>query len=128
MAGREVRSVNKKLTEDERQRHRRIREQIEQERPELVAYGKKVKARHDTLRQAVAALKAAREALGLTLTDIRARTGIEKSNLSRLENDPNPNPTIDTPCRYADAVGKEIAITLVEKSEMEASENKSNLT
>jgi DNA-binding XRE family transcriptional regulator len=115
MAGREVRSVNKEFTEDERQRHRRIREQIEQERDELVAYGKKVKIRHDTLRQAVAALKAAREALGLTLTDITARTGIEKSNLSRLENDPNPNPTIDTLCRYADAVGKEITITLVEK-------------
>ena len=93
-----------------------------------MAYGKKVKIRHDTLRQAVAALKAAREALGLTLTDIKARTGIEKSNLSRLENDPNPNPTIDTLCRYADAVGKEIAITLVEKSKVEANENKSNLT
>ena len=122
MAGREVRSVNKKLTEDERQRHRRIREQIEQERAELVAYGKKVRARHDTLRQAVATLKAAREALGLTLTDIKARTGIEKSNLSRLENDPNSNPTIDTLCRYADAVGKEIAITLVDKSKVETTE------
>jgi len=128
MAGREVRSVNKSLTEDERQRHRRIREQIEQERDDLVAYGQKVKIRHDTLRQAVAALKAAREALGLTLTDIKARTGIEKSNLSRLENDPNPNPTIDTLCRYADAVGKEITITLFEKSQVEANENKSNLT
>lgn len=76
MVDREVRSVNKKLTEDERQRHRRIREQIKQERAELVAYGKKVKARHDTPRRAVAALKAAREALGLTLSDMRARTGI----------------------------------------------------
>jgi hypothetical protein len=118
MAAREVHSVNKKLTEDERQRHRRVREQIEQERDELMAYGKTVKARHDMLRQAVTALKAAREALGLTLADIKARTGIEKSNLSRLENDPNPNPTIDTLCRYADAVGKEIAITLVEKSKV----------
>jgi DNA-binding XRE family transcriptional regulator len=128
MAGREVRSINKKLTEDERQRHRRVREQMEQERDELVTYGKKVRVRHGTLRQAVAALKAAREALGLTLADIRARTGIAKSNLSRLENDPNPNPTIDTLYRYADAVGKEIAITLIEKAKVGTSETKSNLT
>jgi hypothetical protein len=112
---REARSVNKKLTEEERQRHRHIREQIENERSELIARGKRAKARHDTLRQAVATLKAARESLGLTLTDIQARTGIEKSNLSRLENDPNPNPTIDTLCRYADAVEKEITIALVDK-------------
>ncbi|HEY7711896.1 MAG TPA: helix-turn-helix transcriptional regulator, partial [Candidatus Entotheonella sp.] len=119
MAQREVRSVNKKLTEEERQRHRRIREQIENERAELIARGKRVQARHDTLRQAVATLKATRKALGLTLADINARTGIEKSNLSRLENDPNPNPTIDTLCRYADAVGKEIVITLVDPTEVD---------
>jgi transcriptional regulator with XRE-family HTH domain len=93
-----------------------------------VTYGKKVRTRYGTLRQAVAALKAAREALGLTLADIRARTGIAKSNLSRLENHPNPNPTIDTLCRYADAVGKEIAITLIEKAKVGTSETKSNLT
>jgi DNA-binding XRE family transcriptional regulator len=119
---REVRSINKKLTEEERQRHRHIRAQIESEQEELIARGKRVRARHDTLRQAVATLKAARESLGLTLTDIKAHTGIEKSNLSRLENDPNPNPTIDTLCRYADAVGKEILIALVDKTEVETGE------
>jgi hypothetical protein len=30
------------------------------------------------------------------------RTGIEKGNLSRLENVANPNPTFDTLTRYAD--------------------------
>jgi hypothetical protein len=44
MAQREARSVNKKLTEEERQRHRRIREQIENERAELIARGKRVQA------------------------------------------------------------------------------------
>ena len=58
----------------------------------------------------------------MTLTDIKAHTGIEKSNLSRLENDPNPNPTIDTLYRYADAVGKEIMIALVDKTEVETGE------
>jgi len=36
--------------------------------------------------------------------------------LSRLENDPLANPTIDTLCRYAEAVGKAIVITLVDTS------------
>jgi hypothetical protein len=57
------------------------------------------------------------ESLGLSLADIRQRTGIEKGNLSRLENAMNPNPTIDTLSRYADAVGKEIVIALVDKAE-----------
>ncbi len=46
---------------------------------------------------------------------MKARTGIEKDNLSRLENASNPNPTIDTLTRYAGAVGKEVVITLVDK-------------
>lgn len=116
MVRRKVRSVNKVLTEEERARHKVIREQIEQEKPELIARGRRARARHTMLKEAVLALKATRQALGLSLADIKAYTGIEKSNLSRLENDPNPNPTIDTLCRYADAVGKKIVITLVEKS------------
>ena len=79
--------------------------------------GDGVQERHNRLREAVGALKAAREALGLTLADIKARTGIEKGNLSRLENAPNPNPTIETLTRYADAVGKELVITLVDKAQ-----------
>ena len=116
MVQRKVRSVKKALTDEERARHRTIREQVEQEKAELRARGRRAKARHTMLQEAVVALKATREALGLSLADITASTGIAKSNLSRLENDPHPNPTIDTLCRYADAVGKEIVITLVDTS------------
>lgn len=116
MVQRKVRSVNKALTEEERVRHQAIREQVEQEKTALMARGRRAKARHTVLKQTVAVLKTTREALGLSLADIKASTGIEKSNLSRLENDPHPNPTLDTLCRYADAVGKEIVITLVDKS------------
>ena len=116
MPTRKICSVNKALTEEERVRHRAIREQIEQEKAELMARGRRAKARRIMLREAVAALKTTREALGLSLADIKASTGIEKSNLSRLENDPLANPTIDTLCRYAEAVGKEIVITLVDAS------------
>jgi DNA-binding Xre family transcriptional regulator len=116
MPQRKIRSINTVLTEEERVRHRVIREQVEQEKAELIARGRRAKARHIMLKEAVAALKATREALGLSLADIRASTGMEKSNLSRLENDPLANPTIDTLCRYAEAVGKEIVITLVDIS------------
>ena len=118
MAPRKVRSINKALTDEERVRHRTICEQVEQEKAELIARGQRAKARHTMLKEkeVVVALKTTREALGLSLADIKASTGIEKSNLSRLENDPHPNPTIDTRCRYADAVGKEIVIMLVDKS------------
>ena len=116
MPSRKIHSVNKALTEEERVRHRVIREQVEQEKAELIARGRRAKARHTMLREAVAALKTTREALGLSLADINASTGIEKSNLSRLENDPLANPTIGTLCRYAEAIGKEIVIILVDIS------------
>jgi len=115
MPQRKVRSVNKALTEEERVRHRAIPEQVEQEKAVLIARGQRAKARHTVMKEAVAALKTTREALGLSLADIKASTGIEKSNLSRLENDPLPNPTLDTLCRYAEAVGKELVITLIDK-------------
>ena len=116
MAKHKIRSVKKELTPEERTRHAAVRRQIEQEKAELIARGRRVKLRHKRLREAVGILKATRETLGLSLTDIKARTGIEKGNLSRLENAPNPNPTIDTLIRYADAVGKELVIELVDKT------------
>ncbi len=109
-----ARNVNKKLTPEEKARHRKIREQIELEKPELMARGRAVKAKHARLREAVGELKAARLALGLSLADVGQRVGMEKGNLSRLENASNPNPTIDTLTRYAEAVGKEIVITLLD--------------
>ncbi len=109
-----ARNVNKKLTAEEKDRHQEIRRQIEREKPELIARGQAAKAKHARLREAVSELKATRMALGLSLADIGERAGIEKGNLSRLENARNPNPTIDTLTRYADAVGKEIVITLLD--------------
>jgi hypothetical protein len=116
MAKYRIRSVNKELSPAERRRHAAICREIEHEKPELIAQGRRVKLRHVRLREAVGILKTTREALGLTLADIKARTGIEKGNLSRLENAPNPNPTIDTLIRYADAVGKELVMELIDKS------------
>jgi hypothetical protein len=116
MAKNNIRNVKKELTQAERTRHAEVRRQIEQEKGDLIAQGRRVKLRHKRLREAVEVLKSTRETLGLTLADIKERTGIEKGNLSRLENTPNPNPTIDTLIRYADAVGKELVIELVDKN------------
>jgi hypothetical protein len=116
MAKHKIRNVKKELTPAERIRHAEVHRQIEQEKDELIARGRCVKLRHRRLREAVEILKTTRETLGLTLADIKARTGIEKGNLSRLENTPNPNPTIDTLIRYADAVGKELVIELIDKN------------
>ena len=110
-----TRNVSKKLTAEEKARHQEIREQIAGEKPELMARGRAAKAKHARLKEAVGELKAARQALGLSLMEVGERAGIEKGNLSRLENAEHPNPTIDTLTRYADAVGKEIVITLVDQ-------------
>ena len=59
MPTRKIYSVNKALTAEERVRHRAIREQIEQEKAELIARGRRAKARHTMLREAVAAADSA---------------------------------------------------------------------
>jgi transcriptional regulator with XRE-family HTH domain len=51
----------------------------------------------------------------ISLAELRERTGIGRSALSRLENDPEANRTITTLARVAEALGKQIVIQLVEK-------------
>jgi transcriptional regulator with XRE-family HTH domain len=57
------------------------------------------------LRQYIRQLKDAREAAGLTLADISARTGMAVEYLSRLETGAQTNPTWKTLGSYANAVG-----------------------
>lgn len=64
----------------------------------------------------VAQLKAAREAAGVSLDELAARTGMPKSAVSRLENSANPNPTLATLRRYAEAIGKLVAVTFCDAS------------
>jgi DNA-binding Xre family transcriptional regulator len=97
------------LTDEEAAKYDAIREQVEEEfaglikkpTPSAVAHG------------AISALKQAREAQGLSLADIRDRTGIERSALSRLENE-TPNVTIRTLERYAEALGKRVVIEIAD--------------
>ena len=107
---------DRKLTPEEAAKYRRIREEVELEKPEIIA--KAQRARCEARRQQLAAimqkLKAAREAKGLSLADIYERTGMDRSALSKLENVTNENPTIDTLLRYAEVVGKRLQIQVVD--------------
>ena len=62
------------------------------------------------LRRAVASLRRVREQRGLSLADVAERSGIDRSALSRLENEHNLNPTLETLGRYAEALGLELSI------------------
>lgn len=57
-------------------------------------------------------LKSIREGQNLSLADIAARTGMDKSAISRLESGLAENPTIATLERLARSVGKRIRIEL----------------
>ena len=106
---------DRKLTPEEAAKYRTMREEIELEKPEIIA--KAQQARCEARRQQLAAimkeLKTAREAKGL-LADIYKRTGMDRSALSKLENVTNENPTIDTLLRYAEVVGKRLQIQVVD--------------
>jgi DNA-binding Xre family transcriptional regulator len=104
--------ILRRMTDEERRRHADVRAAIEKEKPELIALGRRLLAQSDRLRETVRILKAEREAQGLTLQELGERTGIGKANLSRLENSRNPNPTVGTLARYAEALGKDLVITL----------------
>ena len=61
-------------------------------------------------------LKEERQRQGLSLADVNARSGIDRSTLSRLENDEDPNVTMNTLMRYAQAVGKTVLVQLEDVS------------
>jgi hypothetical protein len=120
MPKRQARRSTRRLTASELRRMDEIRKKIEEEKPELIAKGRAIKKARDEaiaqLREAFGLLRSERKAQGVSLAELKNRTGIGRSALSRLENDPETNPTITTLTRVADALGKQIVIQLVEKS------------
>jgi DNA-binding XRE family transcriptional regulator len=63
------------------------------------------------LRDYVRQLKVAREAAGLTLAEVSARSGLAVESLSRLETGAQTNPTWKTLGLYAVAVGRRPSLT-----------------
>ena len=100
-----IKRVYRKLTAQERERHRQIRERVERDKPRLNREALAVKAQMEATFAAMQTLKAERQKRGISLRRLAERTGIDKSNLSKLENDINANPTLETLVRIARAIG-----------------------
>ncbi|MGH7224560.1 MAG: helix-turn-helix domain-containing protein [Gemmataceae bacterium] len=111
-------------TAEEIARHKAIRERFQTEKPsleQLVESGEYNEplpmGEYLSIRQAVFALKKAREAAGLSLADVAERCAIDKAALSRIESGQNINPTVSTLCRYAHALGLRWTWRLVKESQ-----------
>jgi predicted transcriptional regulator len=115
MSKRQAKRLHRDLTPDEGQRWQRAVEQAESEKTEILAEGRRIKAAHNqvkvAVRDALKFLKAERQTQGLSLSDVEERTGIGRSALSRLENETEPNPTVVTLTRYAEALGKKLVVS-----------------
>jgi len=115
---REAKRSKRTLSADERAKLQQLREQVEAEKGEIIAEARRHKAAHDKavgrLRDVMQLLRAERARQGLSLADVQARTGIARSALSRLETEPDANPTLTTVTRYAEALGKELQILLAD--------------
>lgn len=105
------------LTTEEAEKYRKIREQVAEELPELIARHHEHMAALDRVQDVLSQLKTARQVQGLSLADVTERTGMDRSALSKLETGQRPNPTVETLVRYADAVGKRVFVTLADTPE-----------
>lgn len=110
--------IYRKATKEEQERHKRIREDIQEELPAITRRAQQKLAealqRGIALQHTMVVLKAERVKQGLSLADIQARTGMERSTLSRLENQEEANPTVNTLTRYAEAIGKKVFVVLAD--------------
>ncbi len=115
---------------EDRARHKAIRERFKSKPTihELVASGElsgetMPLGDYLSLLEAVAALKKAREAAGLSLADVAERCGIDRAALSRIATGQHRNPTVTTLQRYARALGLRWVWSL-QKVETAATQNK----
>jgi DNA-binding XRE family transcriptional regulator len=89
-----------------------IRDRSKKDRPgpdELIDRGEidelVPQAQYIELRALMVRLREVRERMGLSLTDLSERTGLTRAAISRLEDDWNLNPTLETLYRYTEALG-----------------------
>jgi len=93
---------SRRLTKSETAKYRKIREEVEQEIPPAKPTPEKI---------AIAKLRAMRQAKGVSLSELAARTGITRGNLARLES--QKNATLRTLQRYAAGLDCELEINVV---------------
>jgi DNA-binding Xre family transcriptional regulator len=102
---------DRRLTDEEAERYQRIRAQIAGELPDIRRRARAAKPRI-LLKHVLKELREERQRQGLSLADVNARSGIDRGTLSKLENEEDPNVTMNTLMRYAQAVGKVILVHL----------------
>jgi DNA-binding Xre family transcriptional regulator len=101
------------LTDAEAERYERIRQQVAAELPDIRLRARAAKPRI-LLKHVLKKLREERQRQGLSLADVNERSGIDRGTLSKLENDEDPNVTMNTLMRYAQAVGKVVLVELGE--------------
>ena len=92
----------RRLTKAEAARLRTLREQVAKEIPP---------AKADPLKVAVAKLRAMRQAKGVSLAELAARTGMTRGNIARLKS--QKNATLKTLNRYAEGLDCSLEISVV---------------
>jgi hypothetical protein len=106
------------LTAEEKAQVAEVRRLVESERDDIVRRGREIlaeeRAKNAALCDVRQLLKAERLLQGLTLADLQQRSGIDPPALSRLESDADANPTVATLTRYAEALGKQLVVALVD--------------
>ncbi len=68
----------------------------------------------EALQGFIRSLRQERESAGLSLDEVASRSGIDKAQLSRLENGKVHDPRPSTLSRYARAIGKRLALSLID--------------
>jgi DNA-binding XRE family transcriptional regulator len=111
MAKRIAKRVRRDFSPAEKARWEKSVAAAQAEKGEILRKGRAALAAHRTALQMLNQLKAERERRGLSLADMMRLTGMSRESISRLENDPKPNPTMLTFARYADALGLELQFT-----------------
>ena len=66
----------------------------------------------------LASARQAREARGLTLTEVAGRMGVDHAAVSRLESGKQVNPTVNTLMRYIEAIGLRISWGLTARDDL----------
>ena len=112
MAKRIAKRAPRQLTSAEQARLDRALETVDAEVAELLPAARKRRAASAALRDTCRLLRSERQAQGLSLADVSARTGISRTEISRLETAANGNPTINSLQRIASALGKELVVSL----------------
>jgi transcriptional regulator with XRE-family HTH domain len=117
----QIRRVRREFTPEELAEWKRLVAEVDAEKDGIIADARRFLERRRRvlarLNQVLCLLRAERERQGLSLSDLQERTGIDRGALSKLENAKEPNPTISTLQRYAEALDKELVIQLMDRED-----------